>query len=230
MDISKQTPLAILALLVVGSLVLVPRSTQAQNQPGALYVGLQGGISQSSFTGDGVSSNSRQGLTGGIHFMYNINEALSVEFDFLYTERGANSITAQGGPDVSDAYDLAGDRMTIDYYDFPVLFKLTAPIEAVKVRAFVGPSISFLAGATENGNTVQKDLQSEVPVTDRFLLYDLGGVVGGEIAVPLPGVANGELAVDGRYTIGYSNVDQTQDFTLKNRSLSGSLVFRYKFR
>jgi len=226
---TKRFLLAALGLFVITTFALAPTGAHAQNEPSALFVGVQGGIAQSSFGGEGVSSSSRQGFTGGIHFMYNINEALSAELDLLYARQGGDDVTMSGGLNVSDAFNLENDRMTINYLRFPVVFKLTAPIEAVKVRALAGPSIDFLVGAKQNGSETQQALQSEAPVNARFLLYDLAGVVGGEIALPVPGLRNTEIALDGRYKFGFLNVDEEPEFVLKNRSFGGSLIFRIGF-
>lgn len=162
--------------------------------------------------------------------MYNINEALSAEMDFEYIQRGADAVSATGGVSVSDAFDLSDDEFTVDYLQFPVLLKLTAPIEQVKVRALAGPSVSFLVDAEQNGDSFQRAIQSELPVENRFLLYDISGVVGGELALPVPGLANSEVALDGRYTFGFINVDQTQGFEINNRALTGSLMFRFQIQ
>lgn len=227
MDTSKRLLYSTLALLTAAAFAFGPHAAQAQNEPGAFYLGIDGGLAQSSLTGDAVESDSRRGFNGGVHFMYNINEALSAELGINYAKRGAKGLVATGGPSTSDAYDYDGDQVTLDYLKFPVLLKLTAPIEAVKVRALVGPSIKFLTDATENGTDIQGNFQSEPPVIDRYLLYDLAGVVGGEVALPLPGLLDGEVALDGRYNFGLRNVDQTQGFKMKNRSFTGSLILRF---
>jgi hypothetical protein len=163
-----------------------------------------------------------------VSLQYHVNEALSVELGALYTERGADAVTSSGAPNASSpAFDYDDDRLTVNYYDFPLLVKLTAPFEAVKVRAMAGPALSFLQSAQENGSSFQRSIESTPEVERRFLLYDFSGVVGGEIAVPFPGFVDGEVALDGRYTFGFDNIDQTQGFELKNRTLSGSLVFRF---
>jgi hypothetical protein len=146
----------------------------------------------------------------------------------VYTERGADGVTTSGAPNTSSpAFDYDDDRLSINYYDFPLLVKVTAPLEAVKLRAMAGPALSFVRSAEENGRSTQRNIESTPPVERRFLLYDFSGVVGGELAVPFPGVVNGEVALDGRYTFGLDNIDQTQGFELKNRTLSGSLIFRF---
>lgn len=223
-----QTLFVSLAALALAAFTLGPMPAQAQNEADEIYFGVQGGLAQTSYSGTGTDASSRQGFSGGVHVMYNINEALSAQLDVEYTERGATSITASGGNNVSDAFDLSGDEFQVEYLSFPLLLKLTAPIEQVKVRAMAGPSISFLVDATQNGSDIQRNIQSQLPVTNRFLLYDVAGVVGGELAFPLPGLANSEIAVDGRYSFGLVNVDQTQGFELNNRSFSGSLLFRFQ--
>jgi hypothetical protein len=174
-----------------------------------------------------VEASSQRGFSGGVNLQYHVNEALSVELGAVYTERGAEDVSSSGAPNASSsAFNYTEDNLSIEYYDFPLLVKLTAPIEAVKVRALAGPSLSFLQSAEENGLDVQRGIESEPEVERRFLLYDLAGVVGGEIAVPLPGLVNGEVAIDGQYSFGLGNIDQTQGYELKNRTLSGSLIFR----
>jgi hypothetical protein len=223
-----RTLVATFVLLLGLAFMMGPPSATAQNQPGELSIGIQGGLTQSQLTGDGVNASSRQGYSGGVNFQYHINEALSVELGALYTERGADAVTASATANTSSpAFNYNDDQVTINYFDFPLLVKLTAPFEAVKVRAVAGPALSFLRSAEENGRSTQRSIESTPEVERRFLLYDFAGVVGGEIAVPLPGLVNGEVALDGRYTFGLDNIDQTQGFELKNRTLSGSLVFRF---
>jgi len=223
-----RTLVATLGFLLGSALVLAPPSATAQNQPGELSIGIQGGLTQSQLAGDGVDASSQQGYSGGVSFQYHVNEALSVELGALYTERGADAVTASAASNTSSpAFNYNDDRVTINYYDFPLLVKLTAPFEAVKLRAVAGPALSFLRSAEENGSSFQRSVESTPEVERRFLLYELSGVVGGEIAVPFPGLVDGEVALDGRYTFGFDNIDQTQGFELKNRTLSGSLIFRF---
>lgn len=222
-----QSFIATSAFLISIGVFLTPTSVLAQNQSDQLYFGVEGGLAQSQFTGDGTDASSRQGFSGGINFMYNLNEALSVELKALYTESGADEVTASADPGTSSpAFNLNGDKLALDYYQFPILAKLTAPIDAVRVRALAGPAISFLEGATKNGDETQRNIQSEPPVDRRFKFYDLSGVVGGEIAVPLSGLSNAEVAIEGRYQFGLPDIDNQQGFELKSQSFSGALTFR----
>lgn len=226
MDRSTRLSLPIFALFALASLLWASHPAQAQNDPGSVHVGLRGGIAQSSFNVDQGDASSTSGFTGGLQVGYAINRALSVQFGFLYSEKGAEDITAEGGPNRSDAFDLDGDNLSTTYLDFPVLFKLTAPVDAVKISAMAGPSISFVTDATQNGNDQIRSVESNIPVTNRILLYDLAGIIGGEIALPVPGLSNIEAAIDGRYAFGFTNIEQTQGFDFQSRDLNGSLILR----
>jgi len=216
----------ILAIIAMTIFALAPTTAQAQNEPEAVYFGVLGGFSQATLDGGDVSSSSFQsGFTGGVSFTYNVNEAFSVQLETIYAERGGKGIDAAAGPSRSDALDYSDATIEVSYIEIPVLFKLTAPIEAVKVRGFAGPAVSSLLNATINGRENQAWLQSNSPVEDRFSPVDLNGIIGGEIAVPLPRVA-GEVAIDGRYYLGFVNVDR-EGFSMKNRTFSGTLSVRF---
>lgn len=227
MDKLTQALFTAFTIFALVAFALGPREAEAQNEAGQVFLGVQGGLTQSSFTGSGSDASGRQGYGGGAHVMYNVNEAFSVQMDFLFSQRGAEEVTADAGQNVSDAYNLDGSEIELQYYEFPLLFKVTAPIEQVKVRAMAGPAISFQTGAEIDGEETQRQLESTPKVQNRFLLYDVFGVVGGELALPLPGLGNGEVALDGRYQVGLKNVEQTQEMELKNRSFSGSLILRF---
>lgn len=222
-----QTFLGTLTAFALVAFTLGPVEAQAQNEAGAVYFGVQGGLTQSSVTGSGTESSSRQGYSGGFHVMYNFTEMLSAQMDFTFAQRGADELTASSGPNVSDAYDLDNAELELQYYEFPLLLKVTAPIEGVKLRAIAGPAVSFQTGATLDGREVQRQLQSNARVQNRFLLYDLFGMVGGELALPIPGISDSEVALDGRYQFGFKNVEQTQDMEMQNRSFNASLMFRF---
>lgn len=228
MDTLTRRFIATVTVLIGLGFLLAPSSVMAQNSAGELYLGVEGGLAQSEFTGDVTDASSHQGGSGGVNVMYNINEALSVELKALYTQRGADGVTASADPGTSSpAFNLSDDDFTLDYYNFPLLVKLTAPIEAVKIRALAGPAISFLDAATKNGSEVRRNFEAQLPAKDRFLFYDISGVVGGEIAVPLPGLFDGEVAVEGTYTVGFPNIDNRPGFDISSQSIGGALTLRF---
>lgn len=231
MDPLKRSLYTLLALVLTTAFTLGPPTAEAQNEPGAAYLGVMGGVAQTSLTGDNADSDNRSGFTGGAHFMYNFNEALSLDVEFRYTRRGAESFTATPTSDRSNVLDFENDDYRLEYIDIPVLAKITAPIEAVKVRAFAGPSLNLRFNSTINGDHRMRFLQSNRKVDSRNLFYDVGGVLGGEIAVPLPvpvtGLQNAELVLDGRYQFGFINLDTIEGFDYSNRELSGTIGIRF---
>lgn len=227
MDKATHSLLTGLAILVSAIIFLTPRASQAQES--ALdYVGFQGGIAQTTF--GQIDSESRQGFTGGLQFIIGVNEVLSVELDALYSRKGAKGINAQGGQNVSDAFDYSDTEIELTYAEFPLMLKITAPIDVVKVRAMAGPKFSIMNNALQNGSETITQLQSQQPVDTRFLDYDIGAVFGGEVALPLPVLGGSEVALVGRYDLGLKNIDTIQGFEAENRSFSGSLAFRIPIR
>jgi len=207
---------------------LVPRApVQAQDGAGPVYFGIKGGIAQSTVRGgDLQNADSQQGSAGGLFFTFQVNEFFSVQPEVLYQRQGATSIDVTGGPNVSDALDLSGDDIKVDYVEVPLLFKLTAPIEGVNLRGYVGPSVSAVTNAKINDRDRIRDVQSDEPFSDRLTPVDFSAVFGGEIAVPLP-VGADEIALNGRYNYGFLSVYNEQEFEFTNSSLTGSLSIRF---
>lgn len=219
----RRTLLALLSGLL---LALVPLTTQAQDEPGAFYLGLQGGLNQTTLEGNTVTASSSQSNSHfGAFAVYNVNEAFSVQLGASYLQSGADGVDADGGPNESNALNLSGASVDLEYLEIPVLFKLTAPIEAVKLRGFAGPALNFMTGASINGRDTLP-LQSNTPVDDRFLFYDAFGILGGEIGIPLPGPVD-EFAIDGRYQFGLFDIDVNQGFDIKNQGFTGTASVRF---
>jgi hypothetical protein len=207
-------------------LALVPLTAQAQEEPGAFYIGLQGGLNQTTLEGETVTSSSSQSNVhlGGF-FAYNVNEVFSVQLGASYHERGADGVTAEGGPNVTDALDLNDATVDLEYVEIPVLFKLTAPIEVVNVRGFAGPGLNLMTSAEINGRD-SLPLQSNADVDSRFHFYDAFGILGGEIGIPLPGPVD-EFAIDGRYQFGLFDIDVNEDYDIKNQGFTGTASVRF---
>lgn len=226
MDSPNRILYTTLSLFALAFFSLAPLEAQAQEEPGELYLGLRGGLNQSTFV-DGSASSLQKGV-GGLFFAYNFNEVFSGELDVFYSTKGADGVTLSGGKDRSDALDYSDDRVTLKYVEVPLLLKLTAPLQQfpVKIRGFAGPSFNFLNAATMNGEEERVRLKAPQQVTERYSFVDVGGIIGGEIAIPLPSPVD-EIALDGRYQFGFVNVDLEQDFLLKNRTFSGTLSLRF---
>jgi hypothetical protein len=80
--------------------------------------------------------------------------------------------------------------------------------------------VGYLLSAETSGQNVLDD-------TRRF---DVGGVVGGELALDLSrfGRFLDEVALDGRYNLGFLTVDDVTEAEIFNNSFSGKLSLRFR--
>jgi len=202
------TAIATLALLLGLGL---PTTSQAQS---AFDVGVRGGVTQATFYGDDVASNDfRPGFTGGIFLTYHVNEAFSIQPEVLYSLRGAkNHFSATTSPDLEDV------RVSQDVIEIPVLFKLSAPLSPITPRIYAGPSLGFITNTSVNG----------VDADDAFKDVDFGGVLGGEIAYQLEAGPLSEVALDGRYNLGFVDLGDVGNFEdVQNSAFTGTMSLRF---
>ncbi|WP_022836511.1 porin family protein [Salisaeta longa] len=187
----------------------------AQAQESPLKIGLRGGFAQSTVYGDDVAqSDYRPGFSGGLFATYVVNDAFSIQPEVLYTVKGGKNIEFEG-----TTSDL---RWRLDYIQVPVLLKLSAPLNGVITpRLYVGPQVSFLVGAEQNGVDVDDSLKS----------VDFGGVAGGEIGLDVSSFTGGvldEIALDARYGLGLVALDDTAgELDVKNGTFTSSLSLRF---
>lgn len=198
--------IATLALLV--GLVL-PVSSQAQS---AFDIGVRGGVTQATYYGDDVASNDfRPGFTGGVFLTYQVNEAFSIQPEVLYSLRGAKNHFNEAGT-------LNDVRVSQDVIEIPVLFKLSAPLSPITPRIFAGPSIGFITNTSVNG----------MDADDAFNDVDFGGVLGGEIAYQIGAGPLSEVALDGRYNIGFVDLGDLENFeSVSNSAFTGTMSLRF---
>lgn len=179
----------------------------AQETPGAWHLGLRGGLSSADLRGNDADSEFRTGFSGGVFATYDVNSAFSVQPEVLYTTKGGNNVGAL--------------RSTVryDYLEVPILFKLSAPLKPVTPRLYAGPGVGFLLNAELSGRDISDDIRS----------VDVGGIVGGELAVDLSrfGRLFNEIALDGRYNIGLRSVDDVSDADVFNNNFAGKLSLRF---
>ena len=200
--------IATLALLVG---LALPMSSQAQSP---IDLGVRGGVTQATFYGDDVASNDfRPGFTGGVFLNYQVNDVFSVQPEVLYSRRGAkNHFSETTSPDLEDV------RVRQDVIEIPVLLKLSAPTAPVTPRLYVGPALGFITNSEVDG----------VDADDSFTDVDFSGVVGGEIAYALNKGPLSEIAVDGRYNLGFTSLGDVGNFEdVSTSAFTGTLSLRF---
>ncbi len=200
--------IATLALLLG---LALPMTSQAQSP---IDLGVRGGVTQATFYGDDVASNDfRPGFTGGVFLNYQVNDVFSVQPEVLYSRRGAkNHFSETTSPDLEDV------RVRQDVIEIPVLLKLSAPTAPVTPRLYVGPALGFITNSEVDG----------VDADDSFTDVDFSGVVGGEIAYALNKGPLSEIAVDGRYNLGFTSLGDVGNFEdVSTSAFTGTLSLRF---
>jgi hypothetical protein len=153
---------------------------------------------------------SRLGIVAGAFITLPLFSKLELQPEVLYSVKGAK-------------LDLDGisDSVVVDYLEVPALVRFSRR-GAGKVHYYVagGPSAGFqlrartrtkFAGSTE-----------EIDISEQVERFDLGVAFGG-------GVEIGSIVIDGRYTLGLTDIDKDKTDGIKttNRVISLTAGFRF---
>jgi hypothetical protein len=171
--------------------------------------GVKAGVAFATLSEDSsqdLDLDSRTGIVAGGFVTWPVGERFGVQLEGLFTQKGA-------------AFNQAGITGTtkLDYFEVPLLFVAsTAPMHSsgTSFQFFGGPSIAFKVSAKGSGSFEGETVDVDIPDED-IESVDLGVVVGA-------GVTFGHFLIEGRYTVGLSNINgDTSDPTkVKNRSLA----------
>lgn len=201
--------------------------------------GLRGGLGMAKLTGDytegiirledydatisGDVDQYRMGFAGGVYFMVNVTEMFGVRLEALYAMKGGKG-EVEGTvdyPGLEDVPFTADVTFKLAYFEMPLLAVLNIPVgETATFNVMAGPAISFKTSA---------ELQMDIAIMGYFLDEtediddyvkgtDIGGVIGGGFSFEVGQV---NLFVDGRWTFGFSSIDDSgEDIDVKNSALS----------
>ena len=192
-----------IAAVVALATTIVGAGTASAQEVG---YGARAGISLADLAVDpdtGADSTFKLGLVAGGFVSWPLGDNLSIEPEVLFTQKGQKV----------DALGVSG-KVTINYLEVPISAKYAFGQPGGR-RFFVlgGPSIGFKlsaeASATFGGEEFDDDIDEAIETVDF-------GVTAGA------GMSFGRFSVDGRYTLGLSNLNVNQDLdgTAKNRVIS----------
>lgn len=192
--------------LVAPALASVPAASAQQST-----FGLKAGLNVATLTGDNTDDlDPRLGFAGGAFVEIPVTPSFSVQPEVLYTQKGARE--TDGTTDATIA---------LDYLEVPVLFKYTVPVtrSGLLLGGYVGPALAFKLNenveADFGGTTVSED-------TDFAKSTDVGVAFGATVGA-------GPFAVDGRYTLGLTNVvdSDVSDDDARNGVFTISALYRF---
>jgi Outer membrane protein beta-barrel domain len=192
--------------LLCGALFLCASPSFAQG----FGVGAKGGtnIATEEIKGDdgGPSLDWRVGGVAGAFVTLPLLPWVGLQAEGLYAMKGAR-LNFQG----------IESSIHLDYVEVPVLVRVRF---AHRYYAAGGPSMAFAVRARTR--TSFGGVTEEVDVMDQLKRFDFGVAMGG-------GVEFGKLVVDGRYTLGLTDIDKdkTDTSTTKNRAISVTAGFRF---
>jgi len=129
------------------------------------------------------------GFTGGIFLAFNFGRVVAIQWEVLYTMKGATYVA------LDDSYT---DKLYADYIEVPLLLKIKIPLPVIQPFVFAGPSVGF---------KLQEKLQEngvDVPLTEKLLKNnDYGAIFGAGVNL------GRSLMLDVRYSLGMQKVIST---------------------
>lgn len=153
--------------------------------------------------------DSRTGIAIGAVLLWRMSHKLAIQLEGSYSQKGA---AAEEG--------LDSVTIAFDYFEIPVLLRYTFG-SRIKGFFFGGLALGLLVNAQlitdVGGETMEQDI-------DDVKSTDVAAVLGGGIEIPM---GAGALFADLRYWLGFTDLDDVDGSTSRNRV--GSLSVGYLF-
>lgn len=197
---------------VLGCLILLCLAAGSAAAQG-LQPGLKGGVNLANVRGSGdegsAGFDARVGLVAGVFATWRPVSWLALQPEVLVTSKGA-ALNDEG----IDA------RLVLDYLEVPLLARVSRRVSRATVYVAAGPTVAWLLRAKTrvvfDGSTEEIDMKDDVEP------FDMGVAMGG-------GVEIGAFVIDGRYTLGLSDIDadRSDAMTIRNRVISMTAGIRF---
>lgn len=193
----------------LGAAIILPSVAAAQT-PYPTTFGVKAGVNSSTLStdDDALDVSSRWGAVAGLFAGRNITDNLGMQLEALFSQRGAKDTT--GGTDTT---------LRLTYLDVPLTARFgSTTSNNVHFHAFTGPQLGLKISAK-----VKDDfLGIETDLDDEVKSWDFGWTLGA-------GVEMNKLSLDARYTIGLTNIDNSDsDAAIKNRTFTVLLGYRFR--
>lgn len=205
-------------MLLAVVVFILPGAAEAQNareigfgvKGGWTYTDTRGEVSDN---GDVIEFEADHGFAFGGVLAAQLHPNVSIQPEGLFVRK-----------QVEAAIDTIGSTVRLDYFEVPVLAKLHGrrPDSGAAPFALVGPAFSFLLSAEQRleagGAVVTEDIKDDVTSVD------IGLVFGGGVDLIQDW---GAVTIDGRYTFGLRNLDDTGNDDTKSGTFAvmGGVIF-----
>ena len=188
-------------------------AAMAQGVSGGVKAGV-GFATLSDNSSQDVDLDKRTGIVAGGFVTWPVGQRFAIQLEGLFTQKGA-------------AFDQAGVKGTtkLDYLEVPLLFvSSTAPSRpgAASFQFFAGPSIAFKVRAKGTGSFQGEEaMDFDIP-DDAIDKFDLSVVAGA-------GVTFGHFLIEGRYTVGLTDINSSPSDPTKVRNRSLAVLAGVRF-
>ncbi|MCP4752318.1 MAG: PorT family protein, partial [Proteobacteria bacterium] len=162
----------------------------------------------------------------GAFMAIHVNESFSIQPELLYMKKGTvfseSEVVVYEGVPITVTMETESKAT---FLEIPILLKLSVPTEGkVSPSFFAGPAIAFTMSAKDKITLTASAMgesyseSEEVDTKDETASMDFGLVLGGGVNFLLTNV---KLSVDGRYTLGMSDLADDSDYVeVKVRTFS----------
>jgi hypothetical protein len=197
------------------ALVLTAGVSSASAQTGASF-GVKAGVNFANLDfsgGDDVdfSFDQRMGLVAGLFAVVPMTETFGFQIEGLYSQKGAKA----------DEGDFE-NRLELDWFEVPVLARYTIPSSTnTSFHLFAGPSFAFKVRARSIFEFEDEE-EEDQDIDDDIRGLDFGLVFGA-------GVEIGKFVLDGRYTHGLNDINDTDDEIIEFKSRVFSIMAGFRF-
>ncbi len=160
--------------------------------------GLKAGINVASLETSGNDYNSKAGLhIGGLAHIH-LSPHVALQPELV--------LSMQGGQYNSN------NKVNLNYINIPLLLQYMAN---GGLRLETGPQLGFLASAKSKSGNVTVDIKDNLSSTDFSWAFGIGYLFPQGVGI------------DGRFNLGLNNVNDDDDFTLKNRVFQIGVFYQF---
>ena len=204
------------------AIVLAAMTTVAGSQGLAqmMTLGVKGGVTVANVTaqasGTSVNTDNRTGYNLGGVLSMAVSPVMSVEIDGQLVGKGFG---------VSDTTSGVTSGLDLLYLNFPILAMFTVPVgpdRLIAARLFAGPNFGFRITC----DIVPFEGQTGTGVCDpqQAGSFDFGLMAGAGVKV---GKGAGGLILDVAFDYGLSDIDKTDELSVKNRAFIVSIGYLF---
>ncbi|MCX6570812.1 MAG: porin family protein [Candidatus Aminicenantes bacterium] len=181
--------MTVLLIVAFAGLIALPKPAAANIQ-----FGIKAGGNMAKPTGADAEDpmatlKSKVGFMGGIFLAFNFGKVVTIQWEVLYTMKGANYVA------LDDSYT---DKLYSDYIEVPLLLKIKIPLPVIQPFVFAGPTVGFKLNEKLMSNG------EEIPLTEALLKNnDYGAIFGAGLNL------GRNFMLDVRYSMGLQKVINT---------------------